>query len=112
MRMLITTHTGLVVNSDHVAYIALKKHSIEDREAQASGDSTPRFKVLLYLAEGDAVVAAALLTQEAATFLRQDIANSWTDGSPSFDVNHSLRRHLEGAYFASEAEESTGKERR
>jgi hypothetical protein len=110
--MLITTHTGIVVNSNLVAYIPLKKHGKEAVETQISGDSAPRFKVRLCFADGDSVVAAALLVQEAAEFLWKDIAHSGAEGSPSFDVNTSLRRHLDGAYFASDGAEHARKEQR
>ena len=110
--MLITTHTGILVNSDHVATITLKVTDTDASEAKASGTSSPCFKTHLGLCSGAYVVAAAGMTREAAEFLRKDIAHHWAEGSASFDVNASLRRHLEGAYFASEAEERAETERR
>ena len=104
--MLIITHTGLVVHTDHVAYIALKQHGTEELEAQASGDVMPRFKVLLCFANGESIVAASELTQEAAVFLRQDIAHQWAEGATSLDVRRSLERHQEGAYFALDGTQS------
>jgi hypothetical protein len=98
--MLITTHAGLVVNSDHVACIVLRRHGNHDLEAQQG------YQVLLWLAHGNAIVAASRLTEQAARFLRQDIAFQWAEGARALDVHHSLARHTEGAYFALDAPQS------
>ena len=110
--MLITTHTGIVVNSDHVATITLKATETDAPEAKAPGTSSPCFKTHLGLCSGAYVVAAAGMTREAAEFLRKDIAHHWAEGCPVFEVTQSLRRHREGAYFASEGEERAETERR
>lgn len=110
--MLITTYAGLVVNTDYVAYIALKRQGTEDSEASVAGETGARFKVLLCLANGDAIVAACGLAQDAARFLRQDLGHWWAEGNRAYDVNHALKRHQEGAYFALDATESAGMERR
>lgn len=99
--MLITTHAGIVVNSDHIAYIALKRQEPEGGLFDTPGAENPPegFKVLLFLAGGDSVVAATQVPEEAAQFLRRDIAHWWAEGNAALDVAHALQRHAEGAYY-------------
>jgi hypothetical protein len=97
--MLITTYAGLVVNTDHVACIVLRRHG-NDLEAQQG------YQVLLWLTHGNAIVAASGLSEQAARFLRKDIAFQWAEGAKTLDVHHSLARHTEGAYFALDAPQS------
>lgn len=104
--MLITTHNGILVNTRHVAFVALKKCSEEKPQILVSGD-TPRHKVILFLATGDPIVAADRLSRADAEFLRKDIAQNWAEGSALLDVATSLARRNEGAYYAEEAPQTT-----
>jgi hypothetical protein len=99
--MLITTHSGILVNSLHVAFVALKKCTEEKPQVLATGDE-PRHKVVLFLCGGDPIVAADRLTRGDAEFLRKDIAHHWSEGSALLDVATSLARRSEGAYYAEE----------
>ena len=99
--MLITTHSGILVNSRHVAFVALKKCE-EKSQILASGEA-PRHKVILFLTGGDPIVAADGLTRDDAEFLRKDIAHHWAEGSALLDVVSSLARRNEGAYYAEDA---------
>jgi hypothetical protein len=100
--MLITTHNGILVNSRHVAFVALKKANGEKARPLESGRE-PLHRVLLFLAGGEPVVAADGLTREDAEFLRKEIAHHWAEGSALLDVNTSLGQRREGAYYAQEA---------
>lgn len=104
--MLIVTWTGLVANTDYVAYLALKKQPAEDLEAAPS----PRYRALLCFPNADSIVAAGNLTLEAARFLRADIAHRWADGERLLDVNEALRRYADGAYYAQDAGEGPEEE--
>lgn len=104
--MLITTQCGVLVNTRHVAFVALKKCSEERPQILASGD-TPRHRVILFLAGGDPIVAAEGLTREDAEFLRKEIAQNWAEGSALLDVATSLARRNEGAYYAEAAPQTT-----
>jgi hypothetical protein len=103
--MLIVTHTGVVVSSDHIAYIALKKQRplMEGHQAECESGSEPRFKVLLVLSNRDALVAADNLTDAAARFLRAQIMQTWTAGNPILEVIETLQQQAGGAYYAQEA---------
>ncbi|MCX6378972.1 MAG: hypothetical protein NT023_05765 [Armatimonadetes bacterium] len=88
--MLITTYNGVLVNANHVAFVALKKCGEERPQILASGEE-PRHKVILFLAGGDPIVAADRLTRADAEFLRKEIAQNWAEGSALLDVATSLR---------------------
>ena len=103
--MLITTYNGILVNSQYVAFVALKK-CVEKPQILVSGDA-PRHKVILFLTGGDPIVAADGLTRDDAEFLRKDIAQNWAEGSALLDVATSLARRNEGAYYAEEAPQNT-----
>lgn len=98
--MLITTHCGMVVNSDHVACIAMQKHLLLEGEPEGSATDGPRFKVLLCLANGMMIVAVRQLSETAARFLRIEIAKRWAEGCAELNVCETLHRHTEGAYYA------------
>ena len=103
--MLITTHSGILVNARHVAFVAIRKCE-EKPQILASGEA-PRPKVLLFLAGSETIVAADRLTRADAEFLRKDIAHHGAEGSALLDVATSLARRNEGAYYAEEATQST-----
>lgn len=91
--MLLTTYAGLVVNSDHIAYLALKRcESAASDEQNAPSATGTQHKVLLCLAGGEAVVAATDLAPDTAQRLRQEIAQQWTSGALTFDVTDALQR--------------------
>lgn len=100
--MLITTHCGIVVNSDHIACVVMQKALLTQEPPESTPADTPTFKVLLCMANGMTVVAARHLSETAARFLRQEIATRWTEGAPSVNVCEALTRHAEGAYYAEE----------
>lgn len=104
--MLITTHSGVLVNANHIAFVALKKCGENKPQILASGEE-PRHKVVLFLAGGDPIVAAEGLTRKDAEFLRKEIAHNWAEGSALLDVATSLARRNEGAYYAEEAPQTT-----
>jgi hypothetical protein len=104
--MLITTHNGILVNTGHVAFVALKRHAAERNEGPEPG-SPPLHKVLLFLAGGEPIVAADRLTRADAEFLRKEIAHHWAECTALLDVATSLARRREGAYYAEEATEGT-----
>lgn len=92
--MLITTYAGLVVNSDHIMYIALKRC-----ETAASDDLVPDslpaatlHKVLLCLVGNTQVVAATELSYTTVQQLRREIAHRWAEGTAGFDVTEALKR--------------------
>jgi hypothetical protein len=92
--MLITTYVGLVVNSDHVAYITLKRCEIVANDETHPNPLSPAtlHKVLLCLAGGDHVVAATELGLTTAQRLRQEMAQRWTEGAKAFNVTDALQR--------------------
>jgi len=102
--MLITTYNGILVNTRHVAFVALKKANGEKVRPLESGRE-PLHRVLLFLAGGEPVVAADGLTREDAEFLRKEIAHHWAEGSALFDVATSLARRRAGAYYAEDTPE-------
>lgn len=96
--MLITTYAGLVVNSDHIAYIALKRcettaHDELDAPTLPTG---ALHKVLLCLAGGEHVVAATELSLTTAQRLRQKMEQHWSKGTATFDVTDALQRLCAG----------------
>lgn len=103
--MLITTHNGILVNTQYVAFVALKKCEQERPQILVSSEE-PRHKVVLFLIGGDPIVAADGLTREDAEFLRKDLAHHWAEGSALLDVATSLARRNEGAYYAEEAQQT------
>ncbi len=94
--MLITTHNGILVNSQYVAFVAIKECK-EKPQILASGEA-PRHKVILFLTGGDPIVAADLLTRDAAVILQMEIAHHWAEGSAQLDVPASLARKNDGDY--------------
>lgn len=102
--MLLTTQGGIVVNFAHVAYVALKRADPSPSQPQ---DTDRTFRVLLLLAvdEGNFVVAARGLTENQARFVREDIAHHVETNQSRWKASESLKRHAEGAYFASEDDE-------
>ncbi len=88
--MLITTHNGILVNSQYVALVAIKKCEVKPQILAC--DEQSLHKVILFLTGGDPIVAADRLTRDAAEFLRKDIARHWTEGSTQLDVPASLAR--------------------
>jgi hypothetical protein len=104
-RMLLTTHAGIVVNSDHITCIALRRElpgpSEPDPEpAPTGGYPPPTFRVLLGTVNGNFIIAARSLSEAQARFVRKDIAHAWESGAPSWKASPSLKRFAEGAYFA------------
>jgi len=92
--MLITTYAGLVVNSDFVAYIAVKRCETAASDDLSSGSSRTGtlHKVLLYLAGGEHVVVAPELGLTTAQRLRQEIARRWAENACAFDAADALQR--------------------
>jgi hypothetical protein len=103
--MLITTQNGILVNSQHVAFVALKRCSEERPTPTSSPQEEPRHRVILFLVGGDPIIAADNLSRGDAEFLRKNIAHHWVEGSALLDVAASLTRRNEGAYYAEEAKE-------
>lgn len=99
--MLITTYHGILVNSQHVTFIALRRHNEENLISSASGIEAT-YRVVLFLVSGDAIIAAEGLTRPDAEFLRRDIGRLWSEGCASVDVATTLRQRHEGAYYAEE----------
>ena len=93
--MLITTHNGILVNTSHIACVAIQRHV------------TDRNKVILFLAGGDPIVVADKLTRADAEFLRKEIAHHWVEGSALLDVATSLAYRKEGAYPAEKVKQKT-----
>lgn len=98
--MLLTTHTGIVVNSDHISCIALRHELPTPSEPDLEPGTLPTFRVLLCMVNSTLLVAARSLSEEAASFVRKDIAHSWETGATSWKAVQSLKRFAEGAYFA------------
>ena len=96
--MLITTHSGILVNARHVAFVAIRK--CEEKPPVPVCGKAQRYKVLLFLAGSETIVAADQLIRADAEFLRKDIAHHWAEGSALLDVATSLARRNEGAYYA------------
>lgn len=97
--MLITTYAGLVVNSDYIAYVALKRCETtanRDEPTAPIPEAEALHKVLLCLSGGDHIVAATELSPSVAQQLRQEIAHCWGAGATTFDVNSALQRLCEG----------------
>ena len=90
--MLITTYAGIVVNSDHVAYLTYRRHQEEPDAPSEAESKEKRFKLLLYLSNGDSVVAAVRLPEEEARSLRQTLTGRWAAGDRLVDVNVLLER--------------------
>lgn len=105
--MLITTWSGITVNSDFVRYVALKRQESSELASEVSGlpneADADGFKVLLCLEGEERVVLAAKLSRGAAEFLRKDLTHAWSEGHRTYAVEHALERHANGAYYASEA---------
>ena len=104
--MLITTYNGILVNTPHIACVAIKRH-VTDRNNKLEMDSPSRHKVILFLAGGDPIVVADRLTRADAEFLRKEIAHHWVEGSALLDVATSLAYRKEGAYPAEEVKQTT-----
>ena len=93
--MLITTYAGLVVNSDHIAYVALKRCETTLHQDELNApipEADALHKVLLCLGGGEHIVAATELSPSRAQRLRQEIAQRWSAGDVTFDVNSALQR--------------------
>lgn len=94
--MLITTHNGVLVNAQYVAFVVLKPCGEKKPQILASSEE-PRYKVTLFLTGGDHIIAADGLTREDAEFLRKDLAHHWAEGSALLDVATSLAQRNEEA---------------
>lgn len=105
--MLLTTHTGVVVPSDHITCIALRRELPSPSEPDPEPGAIPLFRVLLGIVTGDFFIAARFLSEADARFVREDIANAWAEGKPFWKASDSLKRRAEGAYFAEEGSAST-----
>ena len=105
-QMLITTYSGILINSRHIAFVGLRRNDAE-KSAKLASPTEPTYRVVLYLSGGDAIVACDGLTRADADFLRRDIGCLWSEGCPSADVATSLARRKEGAYYAEETGTAT-----
>lgn len=108
--MLLSTQAGIVVSSDHVAWIALRREVLSPSEPDPPPGTPPTYRVLLGMAaqvDGTYIVAARSLTQEEARFIREDITHTWAEGASRWSANESLQAHRDGAYFAADVHESS-----
>lgn len=106
--MLLTTHAGILVNSDHVAFIGLRRELPSPSEPDPEPGTEPTFRVLLAMADGNFLIAARTLSLPTARFVREDIAHHWETGKARWKAAESLKRHAEGAYFADAENEPPG----
>jgi hypothetical protein len=97
--MLLTTQGGLIVSSQYIAFLALRREETPPR--QTDPDSLT-YRVLLCLAdrEGNRIVAARGLSLAAARFVREDIAHHWAIESARWSAEEALARFRDGAYYA------------
>jgi hypothetical protein len=98
--MLITTHSGSVVSSDHITCILMQKHRVGRDKTEGDPARPSHFKVLLCMANGLILVAVRELPEMAARFLRKEIATRWAEGAPELHISEALHRYEEGAYVA------------
>lgn len=106
MPMLLTTQSGVLVHSDRVAFVALRRETPSPSEPDPEPGTPPTFRVLLAItgvADGVFLVAAQNLPLLAARFVREDIAHHWEGGKGRWKAYECLRRLADGAYFASDA---------